>query len=126
MEKTKLNDAKVLIVEVTKDDQIREVVQFMREHFGEKLKVEQLAKLVGLSRAHFLRIFKREMDMSPMLFLNKVRFEEASKQLLDPNVTITDVALSCGFGSASHFSSSFLKHLGMTPTEYRKKKLLEF
>lgn len=112
--------------EITKDSQIQDVIQYMRENFGDKLNVNQLAKLVGLSRAHFLRIFKREMAMSPMSFLNKLRFEEATKQLRDPNLTITDVALTCGFGSASHFSSSFFKHLGMTPTEYRKKKLLEY
>jgi AraC-like DNA-binding protein len=100
--------------------QIEKTQQYIHQNFGNKLTVSSLAQTANMSVSHFMRVFKRETGLSPMEYLIKVRIEKAKKLLSNSDRNITEISLSCGFGSTSHFSSCFLKQTGQTPTEYRK------
>lgn len=93
-------------------------IEYMHQNFGDKLKVEHLAKLVNMSESHFIRTFKKETQLSPIEYLIGLRLDKAKKLLRGKSKNITEIALQCGFNSSSHFSSCFLKQFGITPTEY--------
>ncbi|MFZ5968522.1 MAG: helix-turn-helix domain-containing protein [Bacillota bacterium] len=105
---------------ITKKFEIERTIEFMHQHFGEKLTIDSLAKIANMSQAHFIRTFKKETKLAPMEFLIRLRIDKAKKLLRSENMNITQVSLKCGFSSTSHFSSSFSKQAGITPSEYQK------
>lgn len=104
---------------ITEKFEIEEVVEYMNQHFGKKLSVDGMAKKANMSQSHFIRIFKKETGMAPMEYLIKMRIEKAKKLLRSGTKNITEISLQCGFNSTSHFSSSFARHAGMTPSDYQ-------
>ncbi len=94
-------------------------IEYMHQHYGEKLSVKQLANLANMSESNFIRVFKQETGLAPMEYLINTRLDKAKKLLRSGNIKITTVALQCGFNSSSHFSTCFAKHLGMSPSEYQ-------
>lgn len=103
----------------TEKFEIEEVIEYMHQNYGQKLSVKKLAGIINMSESHFTRIFKKETGMAPMEYLLGVRLEKARKLLRAGNMNVTEVSMNCGFNSISHFSSSFTKHLGLTPSEYQ-------
>lgn len=92
---------------------------YIEEHYSEKIIVEQLARFVNMSESHFNRIFKKEMHLTPLEYIIETRIEQAKKLLRRKEVSITDIAIRCGFNSSAHFSSKFSTLVGVTPSEYR-------
>lgn len=101
-------------------DSIQYVVDYINQHFSEKITVESLCKLINMSESNFNKSFKKQTDSSPIEYLINIRLKKAKKFLRESNFSITDISLKCGFYSASHFSSCFMKQLGITPSEYKK------
>lgn len=116
-----LIDQEDKVVVLSKEYMIQKVEHYMHQNYYSKIVVGELAELVNMSESHFIRTFKRATNLSPMEYLMNIRIDKAKKILMDGTKSITDIALSCGFSSASHFSVSFQKKTGRTPTEYRKK-----
>lgn len=85
--------------------------------------VRELAKLANMSESNYIRLFKKEAGMAPMEYLINLRLDKAKKLLRTGSKSITEISLQCGFGSPSHFSNSFTKHLGLTPSDYQKSYL---
>ena len=79
-----------------------------------------MCSLVNMSESNFNKLFKKQTNFSPIEYLINVRLKKAKKYLRETNYIITDIALKCGFYSASHFSSCFMKQLGITPSDYKK------
>ncbi|MDP4180513.1 MAG: helix-turn-helix domain-containing protein [Bacillota bacterium] len=100
--------------------EIEKVIGYMNQYFGEKLTIKKLAAVANISESHLIRIFKKETAMSPLEYLIKLRINKAKKLLRNRNLRITDISFKCGFNSPSNFSSSFIKHSGMTPSDYQK------
>ena len=98
---------------------IEEIIEYMHQNFGEKLSIDRLAKHINMSKSHFIRIFKKEVKLTPSEYLMKIRMDKAKKLLRSKSKTVTEVALQCGFNSNSHFSSYFSKQMGITPSEYQ-------
>jgi AraC-like DNA-binding protein len=99
--------------------EIARVIEYMHQNYGQKLSVRKLAGIVNMSESHFTRTFKKETGVAPMEYLIGVRLEKAKKLLRAGTMNITEISLNCGFNSISHFSSSFAKHLDITPSEYQ-------
>ncbi|MEG0295659.1 MAG: helix-turn-helix transcriptional regulator [Clostridium sp.] len=104
---------------ISKKDSINSVIDYMQKNFGEKITIEILAKNINLSTSHFVRVFKREIGISPIEYLINLRVEKSKILLRSREHSITEVALMCGFNSVSHYSSCFMKHMRITPTEYQ-------
>lgn len=80
--------------------------------------VEQISEDLGLSRIHLNRRLKAETDFSPSTVLKAVRMNQAVQLLIDGNHTIAEVASSCGFSTASYFSTAFKDYFGASPSDY--------
>lgn len=101
----------------------RRVTDYIEAHLGEDLNLSGLAAEAGLSPHHFSRAFRTSLGTSPYRYLNKRRILRAQQLLLDPQQTLTDIGLSLGFSSHSHFTNTFRKVTGMTPSQFRKDRL---
>lgn len=81
--------------------------------------VAELARIAGLSRAHFSREFRRAFGESPQSYLLTRRLERAASLLCSTDRTVSDVCMMVGLQSVGSFTSSFGRAFGMTPTAYR-------
>ena len=95
------------------------VLEYISEHYAEELSIAQLAKLCFFSEYHFMRFFKRHMNMTSIEYLNQYRLEMASRQLAETNLSVTSIALESGFNNISYFNRVFKRKFGVTPMEYR-------
>ena len=77
------------------------------------------AQVACMSRFHFLRLFKLVFRETPRQFLIRRRLEHASQSLRQSHESVLEIALSCGFETASHFSHSFRQHFGVSPQVWR-------
>jgi len=97
------------------------VIDLLIQNLANPPSLEHLAKQAGMSHARLNRQFKAHYGMTVFEWLRQHRLERAKNYLSDLTRTITDIALNCGFSSASHFTQTFKYHYGITPTEYRKR-----
>ena len=86
-----------------------------------ELDVDGLAAATGLSRAHFFTLFQRDTRVTPLVYANVLRFEAAVQRLTHSQEPVGDVSHELGFSTPSHFSRFFRAHLGITPSDYRRK-----
>ena len=82
---------------------------------------KDLAEKVGLSVSQLNRTFRRQIGTSPHQYLVKIRLESASRALAETNRTISSIAQEFGFHDHAHFTRTFHKHYGVTPTAYRRE-----
>ena len=97
----------------------RIALDFLMENLDEKIDLEDLAHLVGLSRFHFSRAFKVTFGSSPYKYLLQLRIRKASDLLKKTRDPITNIALSVGFSTSSEFSRAFRQEMHYTPREFR-------
>lgn len=95
------------------------ICNYIHEHCTEDLCLDDVASLAGFSKYHFSRLFKNFTGLSFYKYLNKKRIEQAEKLLVDPALSITEVALQSGFSSLSAFIRMFKLIKDCTPTEFR-------
>ena len=100
----------------------RTMVQFIADHYTQKLTLEQIAGSAGVSVSAALRCFHRTMQTTPVQFLMEYRLEQARMRLLSTNDTVTRIAVECGVENISYFVRRFSARYGCTPMAYRKKK----
>lgn len=101
-------------------DKLKLVLQFIQDHYQQPVTVQELAGLCHFSEYHFMRFFKRHMNMTCIEYLNQYRLEMASRQLAETELSITNIALESGFNNISYFNRVFKKKFGITPKEYRQ------
>lgn len=100
------------------DSAMEEVCAFLREHFQEKLCLEDLCARAGMSKSTLLRTFAREKGITPYRYLETLRVN-AAKVLLAEGVRPGEAALRTGFSDQSHFTNQFVRYIGVTPGAYR-------
>ena len=98
---------------------LKRVVDKMRV-LDDQLSLQSLAQESGYSRVHFVRMFRAATGRSPHNYLLNLRIERARELLSNPALSLTDIALDCGFSSHSHFTRVFRQFVGVTPSEYRR------
>ena len=96
------------------------VISHMEENLEEPLSCAELAAYVGLSTRQLERLFNKYLNRSPTRYYLGLRLDRARFLLLQTSMPILDVALACGFVSASHFSKSYREYFGRTPSEERQ------
>lgn len=100
---------------------IRPALEYMAQNFREDITVEQLAKLVHLSNSHFMRCFRKAVGIGAIEHLTQLRIQAACEALGDGDEQIADIAFACGYSNLSNFNRQFLKRVGCSPKEYRKR-----
>ncbi|WP_159912964.1 AraC family transcriptional regulator [Pantoea sp. 18069] len=89
---------------------------------GASLTVERMAGVVGLSPYHFSRIFKATFGLSPHAYVMERRVDLARQMLRrQPDRTVADIAVDCGFSSNAHFTTEFRRRFGTTPSSWRRQ-----
>jgi AraC-like DNA-binding protein len=94
--------------------------QTLRENLEHQWTVAEMAALVGLGTTAFTEKVKSYTGFSPLNYLINIRISEAIRLLKRSDVNLTDIALDTGFYSSQHFSTTFKKLTGYTPSQFRK------
>lgn len=101
--------------------QIDKAVVYIREHFRQRISVEELAALVYLSPRQLHRKFVETFGSSPQTFIMKLRVQAACEALQREGAQISEVARELGFCDQSSFTQHFHKHVGLTPLKYLRQ-----
>ena len=102
---------------------IRFALQWIDQHVGYDLKVDEIARQVGLSSTIFYKRFHEEVHVTPGEYLTQRRIHKAKALLADPSQSITTIAHSLGYSSSQYFATIFKKITGVTPRAYRSTGL---
>jgi AraC family transcriptional regulator len=99
---------------------LRRIRELVHARMEDDLTLDEMAQSVGLSTAHFARMFRKSTGETPHQFVLRQRLERAKAMLRAPDARVLDVALACGFKTQQHFAQVFRDIWGVSPTEYRQ------
>ncbi len=97
-------------------------IQLMEANISEPLSLVELARFAVLSRRQIERLFRRTMGRSPARYYLELRLDRARHLLLQSNLPVVEVAVACGFVSASHFSKCYREFYGRSPLMERRER----
>jgi len=100
---------------------LRRIRELIHAKMEDELGLDELAQSVGLSTAHFARMFRKSTGQTPHQFVLRQRLERAKTMLRAPDARVLDVAVACGFKTQQHFAQVFRYFCGISPTEYRQE-----
>ena len=101
---------------------IHKVQDYIEQHIGQAMSIEDLANAAGFSKYHFSRIFQSMLHESPAQYVNRIRMEYAMFLLAHrEDKNMTDIAFELGFTDSAVFSRAFKNFFGMSPREYRQE-----
>ena len=115
-------DKKIIGRDKKQDNYIEKFIgicDYISQHFTEELTLEDIADRSGFSKYYFSKLFKQFTNMSFYKYVSQKRIEKASELLIVPDLSVTTIALNCGFDSLSSFIRMFKLFKGCTPTEFR-------
>ena len=96
------------------------VKEYILKHLADDMKLGEIAWHVGKGEEHLARVFKRETGLTVFDYVREVRINRARTLILDPALSLTEIAERCGFHSLSFFSRTFRQVTGMAPSSYRR------
>src|SRR5262245_45357404 len=99
---------------------LRRITEFVRAKVEEDVSLDEMAQSVGLSTAHFARMFRTSTGETPHQFVLRQRVERAKAMLRAADVRVLDVAVACGFKTQQHFAQVFRSVCRVSPSEYRQ------
>jgi len=106
---------------------INRVMDYIEKHLDEEMTLDKMAQIACFSPYHFHRIFSALTNETLNSFIQRIRIEKAAQQLRnEENISISEIACNCGFGSAAHFSRTFRKYFGLTAKEFRETEKAVF
>jgi AraC-like DNA-binding protein len=98
---------------------LSEVISFIETNYTENITVDMLSIMSCMSKRNFLRVFKHNYGATPIDYIMHLRFKRACELLKDSDISISQIALECGFVDSNYFSRQFKKYIGCTPTKWR-------
>jgi DNA-binding response OmpR family regulator/two-component sensor histidine kinase len=110
----------IAAIQKTEDDFVKKVTQVIEAHFtDEQFTVEQLCKQVYMSHSQLHRKLEALTGCSPNKFIRMIRLNRATTLLKDPSLSISSIALECGYNDPGYFARVFKQEYGITPQEWR-------
>lgn len=106
--------------ELASSNRMAHVVDYIKKNIRENLQLEELASQACMSKAHFLRIFKNELGLTPMDYVVKERLKLAKYYLLTGDFQIQEVCLMVGFNDLTNFIRAFKREFQVTPKVFQK------
>ena len=97
------------------------MITYIDEHYEQKIELEDIAKIGGYNIAYTSQFFKRQMGISFVEYVLRLRIRDATVRLAGTDEAVARIASDCGFADVKAFNVAFKKHFNMTPTEYRKQ-----
>jgi AraC-like DNA-binding protein len=92
------------------------------QEYSSNIDLNTLARECHLSPSQFRRTFRKLFGRSPLQFILNVRLQAAADLLTDSSLSVTEIALECGFNEPNYFTRQFRQHIGISPSEYRKHR----
>ena len=102
-----------------KDSRLQEMLEFINKNFASIIGIDEIANTFYISKYHLCRTFAKEMGVTLINYLNTVKIRAACDMIRQSNMSMTDIALNCGFNSSAYFCKVFKQETGLTPREYK-------
>lgn len=101
---------------------LRNMMDFIYANYPQKILLEDIAKAGNMCKTQCTQVFRDFIGLTPVEYLISQRLSKSTELFREaPDMTMTEVALACGFSSSSYYAESFREHYGCTPTEYKKE-----
>lgn len=100
---------------------IHEVQVFLAQNLAHDVDLNTIARQASLSPYYFTRQFTAMVGMPPYRYLINLRIQRAAQLLRESDLTVTQILHRVGFHSPSHFTTTFRRHMGVSPTAYRRR-----
>lgn len=101
------------------DRRLARVVDYMSSHYAEPLNLDRLAREAGVSKFHFVRLFRLGTGVTPHRFLMDIRLDASRSMLLNSDRSVGEIAAACGYPRQSHFTAAFASRFRTTPSAMR-------
>jgi len=101
--------------------QARLVIDYIESHLTEQTTISELARLLDLTRFHFIRAFKQAVGMPPHRFMVERRIDRAKELLASGDISVSEIATQTGFNSATQLTKAFRRIVGTTPSVFRRE-----
>jgi AraC family transcriptional regulator len=102
--------------------QRRRVLTHIDAHLATRIRIKDLATLLGFSHSHFCRSFRLSFGIPPYLYVKRRRIEFAQTLMLTTPATLSEIALACGMSDQAHFTRAFRRVVGDTPHAWRRNR----
>jgi AraC-like DNA-binding protein len=113
---------KASLKQETTDNRIIKVVRYIRENINRNISINELADFCYLTKDHFIRLFKKEMNCTPLQYINQKKIEKAQLMLVISDKSIKDIAYDLSFDNISYFYRLFRRLTGIPPSRYKKNR----
>ena len=100
--------------------EINRALDYLHTNLNYDFSLTVLAELVGFSKYHFIRAFKKETGKTPYQYYIDIKIEKAIELIKTHKYSITETCFMCGFKDHSHFSRVFINKTGLTPTRFKE------
>ena len=117
------NDKSLPDRKINDKDEIDRAIDFLSKNVESTLSLEEIASSVHLSSSHFSFLFKQKTGFSAIEYFNHLKVQKACQYILFTNMRISEIALEVGVGDQYYFSRMFTKIMGISPKEYRRKRI---
>jgi AraC family transcriptional regulator len=100
---------------------LRSALDYIQDNLDQSLSLDELARQVGISQYYFCSLFKQSVGVSPWQYVIERRIERAKELLRTSEMSLSEIALLCGFANQNHLNRHFRKLVGVTPKAYRNQ-----
>ena len=104
-----------------REEYVKRAIEFLRARCGEMATVSDAAEYVGLTEKYLCKLFKEQLGVTPVGFLQQLRADRAAHLLVSTSLPIAEIAGSIGIPDQTYFSRFFKRRQGCSPSEYRQK-----
>ncbi len=98
---------------------VGKAIKYINQHFAEDINLDDVARTVDISPYYFSKLFKQEAGENFIEYLTHLRMKQAKEYLANPQYSIKEVCIMCGYSDPNYFSRIFKKYEGVSPTEFR-------
>ena len=103
------------------DDRIQKVLSYIQKNIYKTIDIDSLAAISCLSKDHFIRLFKKEVNNKPLQYINQKKIEKAQLILITDSMPVKNISYLLAYEDLSYFNRLFKKLTGVTPQQYRDR-----
>jgi two-component system response regulator YesN len=102
-------------------ERIHEICEFLKQHYGKNISLNDLAEQFYVSAPYLSRRFKEKTGLTLMEYLEDIRMDKAQEYLVNSEAQIADISEQVGYFEPAYFAKVFKKKYSLSPSEYRQK-----